>query len=175
MGFIDTSTIWLRSDWIRFVVVYSGLQIKLLIAALVAIAAIYTTDITMMLFWGLSALLLYLKILRSLNPFLNLDGYELLCTLSHCSSLRVQAIDWVYSKNKAKNCFNKEGLFWGYVLFYFIIVYTFSYLILNKIIQHLNAPSYWRDVLAITLISIFFIESLIVVRQHKQLQRSQII
>lgn len=175
VGFVDTSDMWFSSSQKQAAVTLSGIVSNALIASLLSICAWYTNNSHTMVFFWLSALFMYLQTLRSLNPMLDLDGYDLICFAFNCPQLRKISIDLVLHKNKQSEHFWHGLFFWIYSLGYLFLISSFTVLILNGLLLHQNGYPYFRSLIIASLIILFFIEIILAIKNNKQTNLSQIV
>lgn len=172
---VDTSDMWLSSAWPQFAVSLAGVLANLLLAGLMAWYATYTTEAATAVFAFLAALFIYLQTLRSLDPLLNSDGYEMLCNITDSPHLRSIALKWLLREKGIEGMQHRqERFFWLSVLLYFCLVILVTQLLLGYLLYAIPGLSGLSHYVWLALIACCALELGLAIQFHKQtsLQRA---
>lgn len=173
VGIVDTSDMWLSSAWPQIAVCFIGIFSNLVIASLLALYASYVGNTNSMIFSWLCALFIYFQTLRSLDPMLDLDGYELLCLIMDCPQLRDLSIKWLLRKSDPSKHHRQEVFFWIYTLVYLLIILSVIQLILNQLVQQITAFAAYKEWVLVGLMVLFLTEIILGIQHYKQANSSQ--
>lgn len=175
IGIVDTSDMWLSSRWPQSAVSLSGIMTNAVLASLLSCFAFYTSNTYIMVFTWLCALFIYLQTIRTLNPILDLDGYELLCHMLDCPHLRELSMNWMLSKKHSTRNHNLEIIFWGSALFYLLMVLSVTIWIVDALFVNQHALYSVNGFILAVLILLFFVEIIIEIKNQKQLNSLQLL
>lgn len=122
--YIDTSSLMLSAQKPRIMAIVSSILSHMVLAALLSGMAYYWPNKTGVLFLWLSALCIYLQLLRQLNPLLDLEGYQWLVNALEMPNLREIATQWLIGL-KGKSYTRLALFYWIYNVFYLSVVVGF--------------------------------------------------
>lgn len=145
VAFCDTSDMWLSPRWARVRVDLAGLTFDLFLASVVSIAAFYTTNNFLTLFFWIVATLKLLNIFANLSPIIELDGYYALMDVFDKEDLREEAIHWLAwdfpktwsSPRLIWRDHKVEFLYWAICIVYLILNIIIPYIVLNVLLYGL--------------------------------------
>lgn len=165
IAYIDTSDLWLASRWVKIAVILSGIGTDCLLAALLSCYAYYYADTFSGIFFFFCALIIYLQILRSLDPMLDLEGYQLITHALDAIKLREMSLNWLFQGvpglfSNSLTLKNKRPIF-IYILY--CLLYLSLLLILASYIHALLSPylMWSRAFFCLLFVSGFLFEMLI--------------
>ncbi len=172
IGIVDTSDMWLSSSRTQAAVSLAGILANIVIASLFSFYAWYLKDLDSSVFFWLCALFIYLQTLHSLNPLLDLEGYELLYSILNRPQLRKTSIRWLFRKNSSSKPHKQECIFWLYSLGYLFLSVCFTMLIVEELLVHQSIYAHFRSLIItsviVGLISLFFVEILLTAKAQSE-------
>ncbi|MFI4962529.1 MAG: PqqD family peptide modification chaperone [Legionellales bacterium] len=171
VGIVDTSDMWLGARWPQIAVCLSGMLSNAVIASLLSLYAYYNANPDSQVFTWLCALIIYFQSIRSLNPMLDLDGYELLTLLLDRPQIRELSMQWILRKPKASKHHWQELVYWGYTLLYLVLIVVVTGLLLSVFLNSYSAIAIYIRPVLIGVACIFIME--IVLEIQNQMRTSQ--
>jgi CRP-like cAMP-binding protein len=175
VGIVDTSDMWLSSRKGQTAVSLSGILSNIVLAALFSSYAYYTSDPHTMLMSWLCALVIFLKTIRTLNPMLDLDGYELLCNVLDCPRLREHSLGLLSKKSDNIKTHKLELIFWSYTLVYLLSILAIVVLIFNSFIENQPIFSPINGLICVVFPLAFFLEIFLEIKNQQQWNSQQIL
>lgn len=175
VGIVDTSDMWLSSRKGQVAVSLSGILCNLVLSSLFFCYAYYASSPHTMLVIWLCALMIFLKTIRSLNPMLDSDGYELLCNTLDCPRLRERALGFLFRATKPFKSHRLEFFFWGYALVYLIALMAVIIMIFNALFQNQPIMLSIKGFIFVVFPLVFLIEILLGIKNEKQVNSQQIL
>lgn len=140
--FADVTDVWRLSPMKRVVVNLSGIYFEIIFCSIVSIIAFFTSNYTLLMI----SLIVCIKTLFNLNPFLRSDGYWILSDITNNPNLMSNSLLKVKQIFKPNKNWNKFDYF---VLVYGIISYTFvSIFIYFVVIKNPNSILYFPQNIA---------------------------
>ncbi|MCH7399023.1 hypothetical protein MM236_13540 [Belliella sp. DSM 107340] len=137
--YAQITNVWSLKKHHRIITNLGGVYLELFYASMISLFFLFTYNYVYLYV----SLLIFIKTISELNPFIRYDGYWILSDLTDTPNLLLksnEAVKAFFSKDKRSGLFMKEGFIW-------ILIYGIMNVLIVGFYMCIILVNYWEDIL----------------------------